>query len=108
MTPKLNALRHRITNSDARLTEIREEILEIVSAMFSENDAFYFDEQQPLASKDGEEFAIETAEKDIDNSFVTGTNNDGREFYLPIDQMDTDKLMQLADCMCSLLEKKSV
>ena len=106
MNTELHALRHRISNSDYRLTEVRNELLEITEAMLKEKSVFNFEDDQPLATKDGEQFAVETVEKGDDNdSFVTGKNNDGREFYLLIDQIDTDSLTFILDRMCKELEK---
>ncbi len=101
------AMRSNILANDWRVTTIREELLENVNIMLKEKSVFNFKDDQPLASKDGEQFAVGTVEKGDEHSFVTGVNDDGDEFYLPVEHLDTDALLQVADVMCKQLEEES-
>ena len=100
-------MRSNILANDWRVNTIREELLENVNIMLKEKSVFNFEDDQPLACKDGQEFAVGTVEKGDEHSFVTGMNNDGKEFYLPVEQMDTDALLQVADIMCKTLETQA-
>jgi len=103
----MKKLRAHISDVDAQISELREELLADIDIMLSKKKKFIFKKDQPLVNND---YAIDSVcgedEKlDIDEPEVSGLDNDGRRYITPIRELDTDVLLKIADIMCKQLEK---
>lgn len=106
------AIKDGLSAIDTRISNERQEILSIIDVLFGNKKQIKLEINQPLASHNGETFAVdsihnsENDEFDIQKPEVSGMNNDGVRFLAPLDELDTDTLLQIADSI--LTEKTKV
>ncbi len=106
------SLQSSISNLDYKLTLLRSEVMETIKTVFdtTKKSEFSIEDDQPLASHSGNSFAVSTVEfnpSDDDDKetqiYVRGMNDDGNEYSSPIDELDTDVLVQVANKLIELM-----
>lgn len=105
----MTQIRNHISEADKKISELRQEILADIDIMLSKKKQYIFDGDQPLASHNGVSFAIdsihgENKEENIECVEVSGVDNNGGRFVAPMDELDTDVILQIADIMCEQYE----
>lgn len=103
-------MRDYISDIDTRLSDIRAEILADINFMLTVKKLFTFKDKH-LFQLTGNKFEIDSLYKQNDDepgviqAEVSGIDSKGNRDIVPLNELDTDTLLRIADEMCNQYDK---
>jgi len=97
----MNAMRSTINNWG----RIRQELINNIFVMLNQKVVYKFEDNKILKFRNGSVLVVHTAKKTLDDNVVEGIDTEGKSFEVPVDELETDSLIQLSDIICQQLEK---